>query len=126
MAAQEFHIVLLSKEPDRAYTALMLAMGVQAMGGKASIYCTSGGLEVVRKGGAEQMNLPGFPPLGQMLKDAQDAGVYVSACAPSPEVLKMMGITRETTVDGVVLEDVIGFLNRAMPAAKGGGVVTFV
>jgi len=126
MGSQEFHIVLLSKEPERAYTALTLAMGVQAMGGKASIYCTSSGLEVVRKGGAEQMNLPGFPPLAKMLADAQNAGVYVSACAPSPEVLQMMGITKETTVPGVVLEDVIGFLNRAMPAAKGGGVVAFL
>ncbi len=37
-----------------------------------------------------------------------------------------MGITKETVEEGVELEDVISFLNDAMPAAKNGGIVTFI
>ncbi len=123
---QELHIVLLSSDPPRAYPAIQLAMGAVAMGAKAKVYCTSDGLEVVRKGSADRVQMPGYPPLGQLLRDALDSGVEVCACAPSPEILEAMGITSDTVEEGVELEDVIGFLNDAMPAAKNGGIVTFI
>ncbi len=124
--AQELHIVLLSNDPARTYPALSLAMGAAAMGAKARVYCTTAGLDLVRKGAADKVQLPGFPPLGQVLRDAIRQGVDVCACAPSTEVLKSFGITKETVVDGVRMEDVIGFLSGALPAAKNGGVVTFI
>ncbi len=123
---QEIHIVLLSNEATRAYPAVQLALGAVAMGTKAKVYCTSAGLEVVRKGGADGIQMPGFPPLGQLLRDALQAGVEVCACAPSPEILQAMGITKETVEEGVELEDVVTFLSDALPAAKNGGIVTFI
>ena len=126
MDAQELHIVLLSNDPALAYPALSLAMGAAAMGAKARIYCTTAGLDLVRKGAADNVQLPGFPPLGQLLRDAIRQGVDVCACAPSTEVLRSFGITKETVEDGVRMEDVIGFLNGALPAAKDGGIVTFI
>ncbi len=123
---QEFHIVLLSSEPFRAYPAIQLAMGAVAMGAKAKVYCTSSGLDIVRKAAADEIQMSGYPPLGQLLRDALNSGVKVCACAPSPEVLQAMGITRETVEEGVDLEDMISFLNDAMPAAKDGGIVTFI
>src|SRR3990172_8009703 len=106
MDAQELHIVLLSNDPMRTYPALSLALGAAAMGAKARIYCTTTGLDLVRKGAADNVRLPGFPPLG--------------------EVLRTFGITKETVEDGARMEDVIGFLSGALPAAKNGGVVTFI
>jgi len=126
MGAQELHIVLLSNDPMRTYPALSLALGAAAMGAKARIYCTTTGLDLVRKGAADNVRLPGFPPLGQLLRDAIAQGVDVCACAPSIEVLRTFGITKETVEDGVRMEDVIGFLSVALPAAKNGGVVTFI
>lgn len=123
---QELHIVLLSKEPERAYPAIQLALGAVAMGNKAKVYCTSSGLEVVKKDGAKEIQLPGFPPLKQLIHDAIQSGVKICACAPSPEILEAMGITKETVEEGVELEDVVTFLNEALPAAKEGGIVTFI
>jgi len=62
----------------------------------------------------------------EVLQDAIKMGVRVAACAPSADILKNLGVTKDTVVDGVVLEDVIGFLNEAFPAAQKGGVVTFI
>ncbi len=126
MGQQELHIVLLSNDPNRAYPALTLAMGAVAMGARAKVYCTMAGLDIVRKEGADKLGLPGMPPLGQMLRDALKSGVAVCACGPSPEVLRQMGISEETIEEGVQVEDVLGFLSEALPAAERGGVVTFI
>lgn len=124
--AQELHIVLVTKDPERVYPAVMLALGAEAMGVKAFIYCTMSGWEVVKRDGAAKIQLPGYPSLQKLLDDAIEAGVHISACAPSTQILQQMGITEDTLVSGVKVEDVIGFLNRALPAAKEGGLVLFV
>ncbi len=126
MAQQELHIVLVSNDPERAYPAFQLAMGAAAMGNKARVYATTAGLELLKKGAADKVQLPGYPPLGQVLRDAIKYGAEVCACAASGEILKNQGITPDTVEPGVKLEDMIGFLNGALPAAKNGGVVTFI
>jgi len=126
MVQQELHIVLLSNDPARAYPAIQLVMGAAAMGHKARLYATTDGLDILRKGAADKIQLPGYPPLGQVLRDAIKLGADICACAASNEILKNSGITPETVEPGVRLEDMIGFLNGALPAAKNGGVVTFI
>ena len=123
---QEVHIVLLSNEPGRAYSALVLALGSVAMGTKCKLYCTMGALEIVKKGAAEKITMPGAPSLGKYLRDAIEGGITVTACGPSKEMLHQMGVTLETLEPGVEFEDVIGFLNAALPAAKNGGMVVFI
>lgn len=123
---QEVHIVLLSNEPGRAYSAFVLALGSVAMGTKCKVYCTMQALELVKKGGADKITMPGVPSLGKYLRDAIDAGVRVTACGPSKEMLLQMGVTKESLEKGVEYEDVIGFLNAALPAAKSGGMVVFI
>ncbi|MFQ5970653.1 MAG: DsrE family protein [Nitrososphaerales archaeon] len=123
---QEVHIVLLSNDPGRAYSALVLALGSVTMGARCKLYCTMGGLDVVRKGGASEITMAGAPALGKYLKDALEAGVEVTACGPSKEMLEQMGITKDTIEEGVEFEDVIGFLNTALPASKKGGMVVFI
>jgi predicted peroxiredoxin len=123
---QEVHIVLLSNDPGRAYSALVLALGSVAMGTRCKLYCTMGGLEVVKKGGASKITMPGAPSLAKYLKDAIEAGVEVTACGPSKEVLEQMGVTKDNLEQGVEFEDVIGFLKTALPASKKGGMVVFI
>lgn len=123
---QEVHIVLLSKEPSRAYPAFVLALGSVTMGAKCKVYCTMDALEIVKKGGASKITLVGAPPLEKYLKDAIAAGVKVTACGPSKEMLIQMGIRKDTLEEGVEFEDVIGFLNEALPAAKKGGMIVFL
>jgi len=123
---QEVHIVLLSNEPGRAYSALVLALGSVTMGAKCKLYCTMNALDIVKKGGAAKITMPGAPPLEKYLKDAIQAGVAVTACGPSKEMLEQMGVTKGNLEQGVEFEDVIGFLNTALPAAKNGGMVVFI
>ena len=83
-------------------------------------------LDIVRKGGASKITMPGAPPLEKYLHDAISAGVHITACGPSKEMLKQMGVTPESLEQGVEFEDVIGFLNAALPASKKGGMVLFI
>ncbi len=96
------------------------------MGAKCKLFCTMGGLEIIKKGGASKITIPGAPSLDKYLNDAIEAGVQVTACGPSKEMLKQMGITPETLEEGVEFEDVIGFLNAALPASKKGGMILFI
>ncbi len=123
---QEVHLVLVSNDPGRAYSALVLALGSITIGAKCKLYCTMGGLEIIKKGGASKITIPGAPSLDKYLHDAIEAGVQVTACGPSKEMLKQMGVTPETLEEGVEFEDVIGFLNAALHASKKGGMVLFI
>ena len=114
---QEVHIVLISNEPGRAYSALVLALGSVTMGAKCKLYCKMNGLEIVKKGGASKITMPG-PFLDKYLHDAIEAGVQVTACGPSKEMLKQMGITADNLEPGVEFEDVIGFLTAASACFK--------
>jgi len=123
---QEVRLILSSNDPNRVYPALVLALGATTMGAKVKVYCTMLGYDVIKKGGADKIQLPGFPPASKFMKDAMEAGVEFIACAPSKEVLTQMGITEETVEKGVKLEDVIPFLNEALPSVKKGGLVLFI
>jgi len=123
---QEVHIVLVSDEPSRIYPAFQLAMGVASIGLKAQIYCTQRALNILKKGKASTVQLPGYPPFDKVLRDAVNLGVRVYACAVSKDVLKHEGVTEETVEEGVGLEDLGLFLKQALPAAKNGGIVTFI
>ena len=70
---QEVHIVLISNEPGRAYSALVLALGTVTMGAKCKLYCTMNGLEIVKKGGASKITMPGAASLDKYLHDAIEA-----------------------------------------------------
>lgn len=123
---QEVHLVLASNDPGRAYSSLVLALGAIAMGAKCKLNCTMGALDIVRKGGASKIVMPGVPPLEKYLHDAINAGVIVTACGPSKDFLLQLGITSDNLEPGVEFEDVIGFLNAALPASKEGGLVLFI
>ena len=123
---QEIHIVIVSNDPTRVYPAVTLALGATAVGAKAHIYCTMAGLDLVRKDAGERIKFQGMPPIDKYVLDAIGAGAHVCACAPSVEMLAQMGITESTILPGVKIEDVVGFLNNALPAAKAGGIVLFV
>jgi predicted peroxiredoxin len=85
-----------------------------------------GALDIVKKGGASKITMLGAPPLDKYLQDAINAGVQITACRPSKEMLRQMGVTPDNLEQGVEFEDVIGFLNAALPALKKGGMVLFI
>ena len=96
------------------------------MGAKCKLYWTMNGLEIVKKGGASKITMPGSAFLDKYLHDAIEAAVEVTACGPSKEMLKQMGITADNIEPVVEFEDVIGFLTAALPASKKGGTGLFI
>lgn len=118
--------MIVSNDPTRVYPAVTLALGATAMGAKAHLYCTMAGLDVIRKDAGERIKFPGLPPIEKYVGDAIGSGAQVCACAPSREMLAQMGINESTIIPGVKIEDVVGFLQNALPAAKSGGIVLFV
>jgi predicted peroxiredoxin len=123
---QEVHIVLVSNDPQRVYPALTLILASISLGVRAHLYCTMGELDVIRKDTADKISMPGMPPVSKYVKDAIEAGAYVCACAPSREFLEKMGINEETVLPGVKLEEAIASLNRALIAARNGGIILFI
>ncbi len=95
------------------------------MGAKCKLYCTMGGLNL-KKGGASKITMSDVPSLDKNLHDVIEAGVHLTARGPSKEMLKQIGVTPETLEEGVEFEDVIGFLNAALPASKKGGMFLFI
>src|SRR5438552_4167348 len=82
---QEVHIVLVSNDPNRAYPALILALGTITMGAKCKLYCTMSGLDVVKRGGSSKITMPGAPPLDKYLKDSIDRGGVLEILTDSDE-----------------------------------------
>ena len=120
------HIVIVSNDPTRVYPAVTLALGASALGTKVKLYATMNGWDLIRKDAGERIKFPGMPPIDKYVRDAIAAGTSVCACAPSREMLAQVGLNESTVIPGVTLEDAIGFLTAALPAAKSGGVVLFV
>lgn len=123
---QEVHIVIVSNDPTRVYPAVTLALGASALGTKVKLYATMNGWDLIRRDAGERIKFPGMPPIDKYVRDAIAAGASVCACAPSREMLAQAGLNESTVIPGVTLEDAIGFLTAALPAAKTGGVVLFV
>jgi len=123
---QELHIVLVSNEPERVYPALTLIIAARTLNVKAHLYCTMKGLDVVHREKMDKIILEGMPPVKKHLEDALQLGASVSACAPSLDMLRKMGISEQTLYPGVKMEDAIAFVNNALNAAKSGGIILFV
>lgn len=106
----KLYLILLSNDPKRVYPALMLSLSAAAMGDEVHLYCAMDGLDLVHKERSKAISMQGMPPAGKFLTDALNAGAKVCACAPSMEMLAMMGISENSVLEGVKLEDVTGFL----------------
>ena len=55
------------------------------------------GVELVRKGGADAIEAPGFPPLAKLMADVIELGAKLLVCGPC---LKSRGIAANDLVDG--------------------------
>ena len=114
---------------DMAYPPLILATAAVSMDMEAILFFTMWGLNLIKKGGAEQATLPthvgvsaeamnelikkaGVLTVSEFIKMALDMGVKMYPCE---QVMKLMGIKKEDLIEGV--EKPIGaatFLDMAL------------
>ena len=80
--------------------ALTIALGGMTSGLRVSIFLTSSGVDIVRRGAADTTQVKPLDPLAAMLGDFLARGGKLWACAPC---VRSRGYTQEHLIDGVVI-----------------------
>jgi len=94
--------------PEQLYAPFVLGMTAAAMDIEASIFFMIKGITAVRKGEAEKIRLGSFPSLGEVMRQAIDAGVKIYICEQSSQLLgipKGDFITAGIIAGGATLND---------------------
>jgi predicted peroxiredoxin len=77
-----------------------IANGGMTAGLKVSIFLTSGGVDLARKGAADTTHVQPLEPLADMMKDFLARGGTLWACTPC---VKARGYTEDDLIAGVVI-----------------------
>jgi predicted peroxiredoxin len=103
-----------SDEPEKAYPPFMLGAGALAADMEVILFFTMGGLNIVKKGGAENISLPNAPmSLSEFIQVVKEQGARLVACSAA---FPIMGLQKEDIMDGVVTGGIATFLNEARDA----------
>jgi len=109
-----------SDDPQKAFPPFMLGSGGQATEMELTMFFTLTGLNIIRKGGAEKIVLPGAPKtLPEFLQIVRDEGAKLIACSAAFPIL---GINEGDLIDGVECGGVATFV---MAAEEADVVLTF-
>jgi predicted peroxiredoxin len=99
--ARELVVVIThGTDHEKSSVGLTLALGGLTAGLKVSIFLTSAGVDIVRKGAAAMTRVEPLEPLGVMLRDFLARGGTLWACTPC---VKSRGYTQESFIEGVVI-----------------------
>jgi len=109
-----------SDEPTKAFPPFMLASGALTLDMEVNLFFTMKGLNIVKKGGAEKIALPGAPKtLPEFIQVMRDGGANMIACSAA---FPIAGIKEEDLIDGVECGGVATFV---MGAEEADTVLTF-
>ena len=109
-----------SDEPQRAFPAFMIASGALATDMSVMMFFTMDGLNIIRKGGAEKIEMPDAPmTLPEFIETVRDAGAKLVACSAA---FAVAGIREEDLIEGVKCGGVATFVIAAQDAST---VLTF-
>ncbi|MBY5696484.1 DsrE family protein [Rhizobium leguminosarum] len=95
-------VVLVTKgiESELSSVAFTIANGGITAGLKVSVFLTSTGIDLVRKGGQRMTHVPPLDPLASLIKNFQQRGGTIWACPPC---VTSRGYTQEDLLDGIVI-----------------------
>jgi predicted peroxiredoxin len=79
---------------------LIIALGGMTAGLRVSIFLTSSGVDIVRRGASDTTHVKPLEPLADMLRDFLARGGTLWACTPC---VKSRGYSQENLIDGVVI-----------------------
>lgn len=103
-----------SDEPQKAFPPFMLGSGALALDMELNLFFTMNGLNIVKKGGAERIKLPGAPKtLPEFLKIMRDGGAKMIACSAA---FPIVGCKEEDLIEGVKCGGVAEFVSGAEEA----------
>lgn len=95
-------VVLITHGIDHELSsaAMVIALGGMTAGLKVSIFLTSSGVDIVRRGAADTTHVKPLEPLADMLRDFLARGGVLWACTPC---VKSRGYAQDALIDGVVI-----------------------
>jgi predicted peroxiredoxin len=103
-----------SDQPQKAFPPFMLGAGALAMDMEVMLFFTMDGLNIVRRGGADQIPLEGtMKTLPQYIQLLKDGGAKLVACSAAFPIVKC---TENDLIDGVECGGIAGFLAAAEKA----------
>jgi uncharacterized protein len=103
-----------SDDPHKAFPPFMLGCGAQALDMELTLFFTLSGLNIIRRGGAEKISLPGAPrTLPEFLSIARENGARFIACSAAFPILRIQG---DDFIDGVEYGGVAEFVSLAEEA----------
>ena len=112
--ADKILIFCCSDDPERAYPPFFMASAAVAMDMEVTMFFCMSGLNLIRKGGAEKIVLPGVPkPLQEYIKIVQDGGGKLCICAPG---LPVVGMREEDAIDGAEMAGAASFISEGQEA----------
>jgi predicted peroxiredoxin len=103
-----------SDEPEKAFPPFMLASGALAMGMDVTMFFTMSGLNIIKKGGADNITLPGAGRLlSEYVQLVREAGAKLIACSAA---FPIANCREEDLIDGVECGGVASFVSGASDA----------
>lgn len=110
--AGKLAILCISDDPQKAYPPFMIASGALASDMEVIIFFSMSGLNIIRKGGAEEITMPNAPmSLTDLIGMAK--GTRLMACTTA---CSMMGLKKDDLIDGVTMAGIPTFINEAKDA----------
>jgi predicted peroxiredoxin len=112
--SQKMWIFCGSDEPQKAFPPFMLASGALALDLEVNLFFTMSGLNIIKKGGAEKIELKGAPKtLPEFIQVMKDGGAKMVACSAA---FPIVGCKEEDLIDGVECGGVATFVSGAQEA----------
>ena len=101
-AATDKLVILVTKgiDSELSSVALTIANGGLTAGLKVSLFLTSTGIDLVRKGGQRMTQVAPLQPLAASIEDFQKRGGVIWACPPC---VQSRGYEQADLLDGVVI-----------------------
>ena len=101
MEARDLVVVITHGiDHELSSAGLTIALGGMTSGLQVSIFLTSAGVDIVRRGAADLTHVKPLEPLSDMLRDFLARGGALWACTPC---VKSRGYVQENLLDGVVI-----------------------
>jgi predicted peroxiredoxin len=92
-----FMVLHGSAHPEHATIPFVMAAAALASDVQVVMGFQADGVDLVRRGGADAVEAPGFPPLAKLLADVRELGGLLLVCGPC---LKSRGFGPDDLVEG--------------------------
>ncbi len=112
--SQKMWVFCGSDDPAKAIPPFMLGAGALALDMEVNLFFTLSGLHIVKKGGAEKIELPGAPKtMPDFLEILKQGGARLVACSAA---FPIVGCTEDDLIEGVECGGVATFVSGAAEA----------